>query len=73
MEKFFITIKQDGVIIANMVMTECKSDANKEELAVNLRQEIANDWELRPESCSWAIFETPESYTPLKTSFNWHR
>ena len=68
--KFFVTIKQGGVKIANMV--QCEAQSNKKiEVALTLKNEIAQQWNISPDTCTYAIFETIESYIPQYKSFSW--
>lgn len=69
-KRYFISIKQGGVLIANKVMCEC---SNKDifRVALELKNEIAASWNISSDSCTFAVFETLESYIPLYRSFSW--
>jgi len=68
--EFYVTIKQGGVILANMV--KCFSVEKPEKVASELMVEIAEGWNIPVENdFSWAVFETIESYIPQFKAKNW--
>jgi len=72
MKSFFISIRQGNVLIANKTRCDCKPELLTIN-AVNLMEEVAENWNISPSTCSWAVYERLESITPLITSNNWNK
>lgn len=67
----YITIRTGNICIANKIKTFFSKN-DFEELAEEIKNDIASNWRISPDSCSWGIYESLESIYPYSFSKNWN-